>query len=126
MLKDRANPLRSGGPSPDPLDSLAPCGRCGKMVEAYTMLVWSERRRLKTPSDEPGGFSYAYQDHHHAVCPSCYGRLAEGGEVAEVKRRRGMIILLAAFLVGVAVVVAAPFIMPELIAAFWQNGATGR
>ncbi|MGC1303033.1 MAG: hypothetical protein WA840_11720 [Caulobacteraceae bacterium] len=126
MLKDRANPLRPGGPHPDPLETSVACGRCGKIVEARTMLLWSEQRRLKLPAAEPGGFRYEHRDHHHAVCPSCYGKLAEGGEVAELKRRRGVMILLAALIVGAMVLVATPFIMPELLAAFWQTGATGR
>lgn len=126
MLKDRANPLHPRGPRADPLDAPAPCGRCGKMVAGATMLLWTEKRRLKLPSDAPGGFSYELRDHHHAVCPSCYGRLAEGGDLSEVKRRRAIVILGAALVIGVLLMVTAPLYLPFLIDAFWQNGAGGR
>jgi hypothetical protein len=126
MLKDRANPLHPGALHADRSEPPAPCGRCGKLVDAHTMLLWSERRRLKMPADEAGGFRYEHRDHHHAVCPTCYGQLASGGEVLELKRRRGIAILLAIMLVGILVVLTMPILMPHLLAAFWQNGAGGR
>jgi hypothetical protein len=126
MLKDRANPLRPDGSRADPLESSAPCGRCGKMVAASTMLLWSESRRLRLPSETPGGFRYEQRDHHHAVCPSCYGKLAEGGDLSEVKRKRATFILLTVMVVAIAVMLTAPLYLPYLIDAFWQNGAGGR
>jgi hypothetical protein len=96
----------------------APCARCGRPQAVEELHLWTERRRLKR--FERGRFHYIYDVHHVAVCAECYASLAQGGMVADVRARRGVLVLVGAIALAVAAVIATPFALPTLMSAFWR------
>ena len=95
------------------------CERCRR--PAQELESWLERRRLKTPSDDPGGYTYRHRIVEHLVCAECYQRVRRG---APPVVNNGMKVL-AAFIAGALLVAATlPIIKPNLVAGFWRNGAT--
>jgi hypothetical protein len=104
---------------PPPAQTLAlQCARCRRPDDQLES--WLERRRLKTPSGEPGGYSYSHRIVEHMICADCYRRVRRG---APAVVNNGMKVL-AAFIAGALLVAAClPLIKPNLVSAFWRNGA---
>ena len=103
---------------PPPAHTLTQCTRCRRPADGLES--WLERRRLKTPSKDPGGYSYSHRIVEHLVCADCYARVRRG---APPVVNNGMKVL-AAFIAGALLVAAAlPSLKPNLVAAFWRNGA---
>ncbi len=94
------------------------CARCRRPTGELES--WLERRRLRTPSKDPGGYSYSHRIVEHLVCADCYQRVRRGAPPVVNNAMK----VLAAF-IAVALLVAAtlPMIKPNLVAAFWRNGA---
>ena len=96
----------------------ATCVRCRR--PAHHLESWLERRRLRTPSPEPGGFTYSHRIVEHLVCPSCYTEV-RAGRPAVVRNGYGVLGL--AVLGAVLLAASLPLAMPTLLSAFWQHQA---
>ena len=96
----------------------SPCGRCGRAAEYLES--WLERRRLRAPSTDPGGYRYGHRIVEHLVCPACYEAVRAGKPPVV---NRGIRVMVLVVLTASLLAAALPFAMPSLMAAFWQNGA---
>ncbi len=95
------------------------CHRCRR--PARRLESWLERRRLRTVSpSKQGAVAYSHRIVEHMVCPAC---------LADVRGGRPPVIHNGYRIIGLAVAFALlfaaslPSLMPNLIAAFWRNGA---
>ena len=95
------------------------CSRCHR--PATSLESWLERRRLRRADPRaPGGFGYSHEIREHLVCGPCYLEVRNG----RAPTRTHALKTLALALAGAALLAAAlPAAMPNLLAAFWQNGA---
>ena len=71
-------------------------------------------------SDAKRRFEYVHEARHYAVCWPCRAKLARGASVTDVKRRRGVVILVGAIVLAVLAAALTPGAMPSLMSAFWQ------
>jgi hypothetical protein len=95
------------------------CTRCRRPANALES--WLERRRLRRPDPRaPGGFAYSFHIREHRLCGPCFLEV-KGGRPPS--RNHGMKIMAVAAAAAVALAAALPLAMPNLLAAFWQNGA---
>ena len=96
-----------------------PCSRCHR--PAASLESWLERRRLRRIDPRaPGGFAYSHEVREHLVCGPCYLEVRSGRPPARSHAFKTVALALA----GAALLAAAlPAFMPNLLAAFWQNGA---
>jgi len=101
------------------LDDAAPCARCGRTAPPDLLRLWSERKRLRRFAN--GGFYTLHQDHHYAVCETCFGVLSRGGAVQDIQTRRGVLALLAVLAISVATAALTPAALPSLKSGFWRN-----
>ena len=95
------------------------CSRCQR--PAANLESWLERRRLRTPDPTPaGGIRYVHEVRAHLVCGPCYLEVRRGKPAVKSHALQIMAVALA----GAALLAAAlPAAMPDLLAAFWRNGA---
>ncbi len=86
-------------------------------------LFWTERERRRVFTGGEGGRPFRYVHEHRAqrTCLDCFAKLAAGARLGEAANRRGLAILIAAILAGVAVAALTPVLMPRLLSAFWSN-----
>lgn len=107
------------------------CRRCGRAEPAERLYVWTARQRtrqLDFAAPRRAGAVVRYQaiGRAHLVCADCWSRLAQGGHIGEAARQRlswMLVALLAACALGGWLT---PQLAPNVIAAFWRNGAGGR
>jgi hypothetical protein len=122
MLPDRIEPRTAQTARRDPAEAPVACARCDRRTDPEAMRLWSERRRFRVVSPgDPGGFRYEYGDRHFGVCSPCHLELGKSGEVSDLRRRRGVRILLAAMATGIAIILITPMVLPQLMSAFWQS-----
>jgi hypothetical protein len=97
----------------------AVCTRCRRPAASLESRL--ERRRVRRPDPRsPGGFRYAYEIKEHLLCVPCYLEVRSGRPPA---RNHAYKVLALAAAGAVALAAALPLAMPNLLAAFWQNGA---
>ena len=108
-----------GGPEPQARKGSPPCSRCRR--PAASLESWLERRRLRIPDPKAaGGFRYAHRIREHLLCGPCYLEVRRGRPIL---RHNPLKIMALAVVGALALAAALPLAMPDLLAAFWQNGA---
>ncbi len=132
----------------------APCARCRRQTPVEAMRLWTTREHVRTlaraappqrsPRREPvdagardmaalaeaapraPAFRYASVTRADAVCLACHGRLTRGAALDGPERWRTWLTLAAFLAIAAVLVWGIPAMLPNLIAAFWRNGAGGR
>ena len=95
------------------------CTRCRRPADSLES--WLERRRLRIPDPRaPGGFRYSHRIREHMVCGPCYLDIKNGRPPVKTHAYK---VLALATLLALLLAAALPLAMPDLLAAFWQNGA---
>ena len=95
------------------------CGRCRRPADSLES--WLERRRLRIPDRRaPGGFRYSHQICEHLVCGPCYLEIRNGRPPVKTSAYK---ITGLATLLALLAALALPLAMPDIVAAFWRNGA---
>ena len=107
------------------------CRRCGRATPSDSLFVWTSRQRvrrldLQAPRVAGGVVRYERIGRAHLVCEPCLERLGRGGHIGEAALHR--LVWLALLMGAVWAVLGwlAPVLAPNVVAAFWRNGAGGR
>ena len=132
----------------------APCARCRRSTPVEVLRLWTTREHVRAlaraapPSRlsprEPldagerstatlteatpraPAFRYASVTRADAVCPACHARLARGAALDGPERWRTWLTFAIFLAIAAVLVWGIPALTPNLIAAFWRNGAGGR
>ena len=107
------------------------CRSCGRAAAAEHLYVWTTRqrtRRLDLASTRPVGAVVRYEQigRAHLVCADCWSRLAQGAHIGEASLRRLLALVAAVVAAWLLIAWLTPQWTPNVVAAFWRNGAGGR
>src|ERR1035437_5379500 len=109
------------------------CPSCALATPGHEMRVWREKglcRQLAVLDPRPGQggddeqwvsgpYRYYYVTHEHQVCPTCYAHLESGGQFANPLRNRGKMAFLVLMAILVAAILCLPILIPALRSALW-------
>lgn len=131
----------------------AACARCRRPTRVEAMALWTTRERVRSlarttvpagpiprrdkvlqgaghdvadTGTRPPAFRYAAVTRADAVCAACHARLVKGASLDGPERWRTWLTFAAFLVIAAALVWGVPAILPNLVAAFWRNGAGGR
>ena len=132
----------------------APCARCRRSTPVEALRLWTTREHVRTlarTTPPPGAaprhsldagtrttaalaeatprapaFRYTSVTRADAVCPACHARLARGAALDGPERWRTWLTFAVFLAIAAVLVWGIPALTPNLIAAFWRNGAGGR
>lgn len=107
------------------------CERCGRVVSASELAVWTETERnrvfsgLNASRDAPVNdrpvFSYVHEDHAYHVCARCFADLSAGAPFGAPAQKRSITALVVVILLIAGAAALTPFILPTLMSAFWRT-----
>ena len=107
------------------------CRSCGRAAPPEDLYVWTTRqrtRRIDPVASRTVGAVVRYEEigRAHLVCTDCWTRLARGAHIGEASLRRLLLLAVVGAAAWALIAWLTPHWAPNVVAAFWRNGAGGR